>query len=519
MLASASALAEKAGFILEGTLNPSLERIETAAPPRRVPRVLSCLVKGPLGCLFFVLGGVVVFVLLLPPALGRVLDHTLERSFAERHAGHLELGDAWLGSFYNEQRIERVILRDPDGDEILRGQFSAPALAELFDSLFDGDASSRSEPVPLPDPFGPVDLRIDLLHLVESEDGTTNLERALEELPRESDESDGESGASTDLHFRFSLQVFVARLRTTSARGKSSELTNLDFHGTLEWGPEETRLVLEGGSDPELDEPLHLRVELSRPEFGRHRPWKSALVLEGVPSALTRTLCPPARTLVSLAGPRTGRLSWSEDGAEVALSFEDEGARFELLGEEHDGLVTGPKGSVLAVTLPCSSAPGQTLLAALLPLVLTLECVDPSQIHELRLADYRWPLDGDWSGLSGELELELAPMSCAFVPRVQASLGERAIFEARTLRMQVREGVLAFAELAYPLGPGELRVDGTLELASGAAELSVTGALGGQPIELRLAGEQDDLVPALPEPPDPPEDDVAGVPSPPDQDR
>jgi hypothetical protein len=487
-------------------LNPALEPVETgAAPPRRVPRFLSCLVKGPLGCLFFALGAAAVLVLLLPPALGRVLDRALERWFSERYAGHLELGDAWLGSFYDTQRIERVILRDPSGDEILRGELKAPPLTEFLE-----DPSRR---------FGPIVLRIDLLHLVEDEDGTTNLERALEELEQDRADSEREDGLSTDMPFRFELDVKIARLRSTNARGRATELTNLEFDGSFEWGKEETRLVLEGGSDSDDDEPMHLRVELSRPEFGRLRRWKCALSLERSPTALARTLCAPARPLAILAGPRTDRLNWSKDGPDVALLLEDEGARFELLGEELDGLVTSTGEGALTATLPCSCAPGQALLARLLPLVVALECVDPAGSHELRLADYRWPLDGDWSRLSGELALALAPASCEFVTHLRPSLGERTLLQATPLRMQVRDGVLAFAGLAYALLPGELRVDGTLALESGDAAITVAGALGGEPVDLRLTGVGDDLVPALPAPPAPLEGDVAGVPVPPRQDR
>ena len=157
--------------------------------------------------------------------------------------------------------------------------------------------------------------------------------------------------------FRFELEVQVASLRTSLARGRTAELSNLSFHGTLEWSPEETRLVLEGGSDPPQPGALHLRLELGHPEVGRHRPWKSALAIEGVPTALARTFCEAVRPLVPFAGPRIDRLSCSRDGAQFALLVEDEGARFELIGDEQDGVVTGPKGSQLTATLPCANGP------------------------------------------------------------------------------------------------------------------------------------------------------------------
>ncbi len=472
-------------------MSRSLERAEAGAdPPRVVPRFFSCLIKGPLGCLFFALGAVVVIVLLLPPALGRVLDRTLERWFEERHAGSLELSDAWLGSLYGPQRIERVILRDPNGDEVLRGELHAPSLAELF------DRSHR---------FGPIVLRVELLHLVEDEDGRTNLERALEELPRALQPPE-RGGLSTDVPFEFELEIVVARLRSSSAEGKEAQLEDLSFHGLLEWGPAATHLALEGGTDPALVHALRARVELERVEFGPRRPlgaWKSALVLEGAPSALAHTLCAPARPLALLAGERTDRLSWSRDGQEVALLLEDEGARFELLGEEQGGIVSGPKGSVLTLRLPCANVPGRALLAALLPLVSAFECADPSASHELRLTDYRWPLDGDWSALSGELELGLAPSQANFAswPR---ELATGAFFESLSspLRIGVHAGILEYSQFEIPFEEGWLRIDGTLELANGLGDFLVSGERDGSVIvPLRITGTRDALAPEAAGPP------------------
>ena len=485
-------------------MNPSLEPALTSAEaPRRVPRFLSCLVKGPLGCLCFALGAAGVFVVLLPPALGRVLDRFVEGWFAEHHAGSLELSDAWLGSFYNRQRVERLILRDPGGDEILRGELSAPSLAELFDD--------RTHP------FGPIVVRIDLLHLAEDEDGTTNLERALEETREETEDLGRERGLSTDVPFRFELAIVIARLRTSSARGKDAELQDLTLHGTLEWGPEETHLALEGGADPSQADGLHTRVDLRRSEFGPRRPWASALVLERAPSVLVRALCSAVRPMLAFAGERTERLSWSRDGQEVAFSVEDEGVRFELLGEENGGIVSGPEGSAVAATLPCTSAPGRALLTRLLPLATALECADPGASHELRLTDYRWPLDGDWAALSGELELGLAP-SYATVAPWGGEFGATAALATLSgpLRLGVRDGILEYARFELPLERGWLRIDGNLEIASEQCDFIVSGERDGDPIDpVRLIGARDALVPTAPELPPVPGVSEVEIPTPP----
>lgn len=494
-------------------MNPSIERADAGAePPRVVPRFFSCLIKGPLGCLFFALGAALILVLLLPPALGRVLDRTLERWFEERHAGRLELSDVWLGSLYGPQRIERVILRDPDGDEVLRGELHAPSLAELF------DRSHR---------FGPIELRIELLHLVEGEDGRTNLERALEELPRGSGFPE-RGGLSTDVPFEFKLEVVVARLRVSNAAGTEVVLEGLEFEGKLDWAPDALHLALEGGTDPDIDGALRAQVELDRPEFGSRRPpgaWKSALVLEGVPTALAHTLCAPARPFATLAGERTDRLSWSRDGQDVALLLEDEGGRFELLGENQGGVVSGPPGSTLTAALPCANGPGRALVVALLPLVSALECADPDASHELRLTDFRWPLDGDWSALAGELELVLAPSNAEFASwHPELGTGASLASLPGPLHVGVRGGILQYARFELPLEEGGLRIDGTLELASGLGDFIVSGARDGIVIgPLRITGTRDALVPGAAEPPalpDVPEPGHAepGMPEPPRED-
>src|SRR6185436_18822518 len=106
------------------------------------------------------------------PAVGRLVDKLAEEWFAERHAGRLELVDAWIGSFYGPQRIDSVILRDPEDDEVLRAVVRAPAVPDLF----HGGEGEQS--------VGPVEIRIASLRIVQARDGSTNLARALAERPR-----------------------------------------------------------------------------------------------------------------------------------------------------------------------------------------------------------------------------------------------------------------------------------------------------------------------------------------------
>jgi hypothetical protein len=447
------------------------------SPPKKIPRFLSCLIKGPMGCLSFVVGAVVVFVLFMPPAVGRLLDRTLEDSFADRHEGRLELGDVWVGSFYGEQRVERLILRDPEGDEVLRASLRAPSLLEAWDG-------PRHR-------YGPVVVKVELLRLVEDEDGSNNLERALEPEDDESEHDDSRSGFSTDTPFEIELELVVERLRFSSASGKEEVLADLTFRGRLEWGPEATHLVLEGGADPTTETPLRLKLELERPEFGPRRAWSSALVLEHAPTALARALCVAVRPLAPFAGVRLDSLEWSRQGNEVQLRCADEGARFELVGEAEAELVHAGADGRLSVELPCASARGRTLLTGLLPFAAELACEPAEGMHRLTMADFAWPLDADWKDLAGDLDLRLAPLRCRPAAELEALLGETfllAPLDSAPAHLAARDGRLEYAGFRLATDQGWLALEGELVLKKKRCDLELTGEHEGLPLgPLRLA--------------------------------
>lgn len=440
-----------------------------------------------MGCLAFAIGAAGVIVLFLPPALGRLLDRTIEDWFAERHAGRLELGDAWLGSIYGEQRVERLILRDPDGDEVLRGALRAPSLEQLFDGP--------------PHRFGPVVLRIELLRLVGTGEGSSNLERALAELPRAEVPVRRSKGPTTDVPFEVALEVVIDRLRYENSGGREGVLENLVFRGRLQWGPEATHLLLEGGSGAGVEEPLQARIELERSEFGPRRPWSVAVVLNGVPTALVRASCAAARPLAAFVGPRLDELVWSRQGQQVLLRCADGATRFDLTAEEHEGTLRSGEEGRLAATLACSEVAGRAVLAALLPLVTSPVCEDPLGFHQLRSAEFVWPLDGV-SLPSGSFEFEPAPIRWIPAPVVGLFLGEWGERGTPTLESPCRYvlddapgrdapglGTLRYLEQRWALEDGWFQIDGELTLASGARTLTLSGVRGGEPLEsVRLAG-------------------------------
>jgi len=438
---------------------------------RRVPRFLGCLIKGPAGCLAFFIGAGVVLVLLLPAAGGRVIDHLAESAFAQRFAGELELGDAWLGSFYGEQVVERVVLRDPTGEEILRGRLSGPYLTWGLDGV-----GYR---------YGPLRLVVERLRIDVDEDGVTNLERAFERDLRSRDESPRRSQLQTDTPFEIELEVHVARLRYASARGREGQLEDLRFRGRLEWGPERTHLVLEGGA-PASSVPgprLTLRVECERPEDGLERPWDLALALEHGPAVLARALCPALRPLAVELGSEVDGLQWTRERSAVALAVNDAGARLAFHGMEIDGLVAGTAQGPLELALPCGEPLGRALVARLLPPLESLACEDPAQPHVLRFHDFQWPLDGDWSALEGELELALAPARAFLAPLGPEPRVLVALLGPQPTRLPVRAGVLDFAGFQLPLEDGWLRLDGELDLDGGKRRLGVAGESEGEALE------------------------------------
>ncbi|HEX6883384.1 MAG TPA: hypothetical protein VF530_08380 [Planctomycetota bacterium] len=450
---------------------------------RRVPRVLGCLIKGPAGCLAFFIGAGVVLVLLLPAAGGRVIDHLAESAFAQRFAGELELGDAWLGSFYGEQVVERLVLRDPTGEEVLRGRLTGPYLTWGLDGV-----GYR---------YGPLRLVVEHLRIDVDEDGVTNLERAFARDPRSRDEPRRRSQLQTDTPFEIELELYVARLRYASARGREGQLEDLRFRGRLEWGPERTHLVLEGGEGvSSVPGPrLALRVECERPEDGLERPWDLALALEHGPAVLARALCPALRPLVAQLGPEVDGLQWTREGSAVALSVHDAGARLAFHGREVDGLVGGMAESPLELALPCGEPLGRGLAARLLPPLESLVCEDATQPHVVRLHDFQWPLDGDWSALEGEAELALAPARAFLAPLGPEPRTLVALLGPQPVRLPVRGGVLDFAGLQLPLEDGWLRLDGALDLAGGRRSLGVAGESAGAELERVELVEETPLVP------------------------
>jgi|RhiMethySRZTD1v2_1073278.scaffolds.fasta_scaffold239884_1 hypothetical protein len=463
--------------------------------PRKIPRVLSCLVKGPLGCLAFLVGASVVLVLFLPFAAGRLTDRLVEEWFAEHYHGALELSDAWVGSLYGPQEVGGLILRDPNGDEVLRASLRAPAIRLAF--------SQHA--------YGPVEIHVNVLRLVQAPDGTSGLVRALRERDELAERRESRRGLETDVPMHVSLQVALDRLRWTGARGEEGALDNLRFEGQIEWTPERVRVVLHGGSDPLVPEPLTVHVELVRPESGPSQPWTVAWSCDHVPSVLAAILCGSAASPQSLAGPYVDGVRWTSTGELVELALEDEGASLALQGQRSgSSLYSNLPGQAVDVVLPVNEPWLAKVLLPLLPGVGALE-PEPDGSAALRLDPYRIDLAGPVPVVTGELAFDVGFRSYALAPAIVAQLREPfAVPQPGVVRQHVtlREHAATFSDLSLPCEGGTLELEGALDLASGAYDVGVSAmGPGGELEALRLSGPRDGLAPAPPA--------LPGVPVPP----
>lgn len=439
----------------------------TPEPRPAVARAFSCLVKGPLGCLAFVVGAAIVLILFFPPVGGRLFDRWVEAGFAERFEGRLELGDAWVGSLYGRQRVERVVLRAPDGEEVLSARLTAPSLEGVLQA---GGG-----------PYGPVHLSVDLLRLVLDADGSTNLDRALT-VRSEVEASVARRSLRTDVPLEADLVVEIARARLEGPGGASETLTDLTLTGHVEWAPDQVRVRLEGGSSAEQWAAFRIEVDLwwSLVRAGR---WAATWTLRDAPTALAGIGLRPLGQLAALAGARVDRLEGRREDATVEARVLDEGRDLTLRGHYRgDPPALVGEGLQEEIQLVVDAQHLDTL-APLLPLATGVR----AEVGRVRLASYAWGLDGT-GDLSGTLQLELQASTYELAPDLPRPPGASAelVPAAGSLDRQlaVEHGTLVFDQVALPLEGGQLVLDGRLALVSDEGELAARLETGETSLEL-----------------------------------
>jgi hypothetical protein len=458
--------------------------------PRKSSRWFTCLVKGPLGCLAFSFGALVVVVLFLPSAVGRMSDRLLEQSFAERFEGSLELSEVWLGSFYNQQRIDSLSVRDPNQEEILRGSLRASSLGMLM-----ANAEEAA-----------VDLHLANLHLVEYPDGSTNLERAFRR--REGAKGLGDVSISLLQSCNFSLRI--DRLRWIDARGRSELLADLVWNGTIELRPTRTRVTLAGGSDASLADALQVQLSYESRSLFSEGPWegKLSLACQELPLGLARHAAGSVLPLALFDDDVLEELVWTREGERATLAVRDEGVELVCAGMLESGFLRTDPEQPARLILPLGTAAGEALLARCAPFLVP-EVLAGAGPVEFRLEEALLPRDGAWSGLAGTLRFRLPSGTFGLAPGAATELGANGGLAPFDLgaSLKVDAGTLELGGLALALEGGSmLEYAGRAELATGRIDVSITRAQDGVRTPLgRWVGRDGALARAAPAPPAPPE--------------
>lgn len=132
-----------------------------AAQRNRIFTCLGCAVVGPLGCAAFLAGGMVVGVWATPLLVAPSAAGWLSERFEETCEGRVDVGEVRL-SWTGQQSVRGVVVRDPEGAEVLAARMDFPSLWRL---LSDGE-------------LGEIALELSL-DLALDADGGSNLGRAL----------------------------------------------------------------------------------------------------------------------------------------------------------------------------------------------------------------------------------------------------------------------------------------------------------------------------------------------------
>lgn len=472
-----------------------------------VPRVLGCLVKGPLGCLAFTGGALLVFVVFMPRTCGRMLEEDFERSFSENHAGSLQITRLEFPSLVSEQRFEGVTLRDPGDVLVARGDFFLPPLIDFVEERVGT-------------PGHQILLHLEELELEFDEAGHTGLDRALVRLSgRPRFETSVRFGDSQTIGpgSSYSFDLLVDRLRLASGRpGLSGELVLMKLAGkaSIEWGAEVVGATFElfGGIEGEPDGTVRLGYAID--DLGRflapdaREPGAWRVEFQGLSTRRLDGLVTPAGFLAGVFGEHldsgTIDVRGPAQARDVVLLLEGERAKLDLLarldGQARALTGHGPE-HVLTLDLATPYSPADPLLGegGLLPFLGPP--LDPSTDRrtKLLLGDFALPLDGDLGRASGDVVLRLPAGTYALAPYIQGlvppPVSGVALTEGR-LELTVHDGDVSIAHLPFA-GPGiELAVAWSHSLI--ARTFTLGAALPARPgVELPFAlSLEGTLVPA-----------------------
>jgi len=192
----------------------STEPTDPPQTPARKRGAAAFLFRTPLGCALTALLVLLAIVAVAPSFLGGFATNTAQQAFANRFRGSLAVEGASL-SWFGEQRVEKAVLRDPDGRDVARVSLTLPSLASLI--------GARNGSV------GRVVVSVDA-DLVQDDAGVTNLQRAIAPREPETNEPevpDPDTAAATDpFEFlrRLDLELIVESKRLTWSDAETRRL-------------------------------------------------------------------------------------------------------------------------------------------------------------------------------------------------------------------------------------------------------------------------------------------------------
>ena len=424
-----------------------------------------------MGCLAFFTGFLVVTIIFLPPVAGRAVARFSERTFNARREGTLEVKEAWVGSVYGPQRIERVALRDPEGAEIFSARLEAPL---LFDQVF------RDETV-----FGPVDIQVPRVSLRIDASGRSNLERAL------ALRADAANEASIT---RISLQaqdleavafhLSVGRVDWRDQAGHELVVEGLECDGRLTQAGDVVQVEISAGRGRVVGfgvdgltfhgklEDVSTLLDPSRPDR-----WSGTLTTKEAPTLLAEWVTGAFGELVPIFGSDLERLEVSAAASDGRagewtldqLELESTGARLsargarlrrgeELAGEEALRLVLAP-----------DSPWAMSVIPRLLPLV---EVGTPDSDIEtdlqsryapsLSLTRFVLPFSEERASLKGELELQPGHFPLRTHPAALDE-GSTNVTAETPFSIELDGALLRYEHFLLPTDVGDLSVDGVFD--------------------------------------------------------
>ena len=450
------------------------------APRRKGCLRPACLVRAPLGCLAFLLGASVVLGFLLPAALGSVIEPAWEQGFAQAHQGTLSFGEFRL-AWFSPQRIENIMLRDPNGGYVASGELRLPPLGDCFRRLDTGVLS-------------PIEVDFDA-NLQLGDDGSFNLARALavrEDAPPPREEGMVKIGSGDgDGMFEgvgFGFELGTGRLACTTPRLRSAhrELVLVFDEGQALFsdpGPHSLSAKgrVDGGGSLELacafDDAAGLLAGVAPATW-------SVKALD-VSTQLLGALLPFDAPCQAALGERVSLRFAKPDAAAPRAELELRGdpARIDVAAVlEAGALVSGPDA-------PASARADFTLggywrdevVLRLLPVLSALEPSAADGVARLELTELSLPRGGGLQDLYGDLRLELPELSLTLLarrspgsdPAPGPGLSDGPLHLA-PLHLRLEGGVIHYPNVTLDLSTGRAILAGQADLARDELALTLT---------------------------------------------